>query len=244
MLMRSRIMETHPTQMKITLAQRRFGPFFGILLFICFAGWAGASVIVFDNSATGSIHLFDQNSSYSGAADFSLELTGIGPLGDDLRARASAHFTTANGFETSVLTAAEHASPRTAQADAIWEFRVTGSDTTFTMSGFHEVGGVTWSVEDLTANAVIGTQTFTGGFGNISGGGALLLGHNYRLTESAQTLGNSDEQATLSFKVGTDVTFQPQSHVPEAGGIGTTAAFFLTVAGMCWWRGRRGTQNA
>jgi len=107
------------------------------------------------------------------------------------------------------ITAAEHRNTRIAQADASWEFAVVDSDTSFSMQAFRESRATfSWALHDLTLDTI--NAYASSEVGGWSQTGALLLGHTYRLTESARTSGTSDELAQLNFSVGTDVVFIPE----------------------------------
>ncbi|MEI6916302.1 MAG: hypothetical protein WCL39_14300 [Armatimonadota bacterium] len=192
------------------------------------SGLAAAAVVVYDDYAASSLLLSDQSMTYSGSADFDIDLSARSsefPY-NTCYIRALSHYgpstmnTSGVCFQTIALTGAEHITPRIAQADAVWEFTVADSDTTFSMFALRELGTYSWALMDLTLDSLIATAACSGGMGGNVLEGSLLLGHSYRLTESVRTGLTSDELAQLDFGVGTDVIFalQPELDLQLPGG--------------------------
>lgn len=248
-------MKTRHSPLKSPLARRSLALaiFPGALLCLSSAGLVQGAVIVYNDFATGSVSLDDQTATHSGRADFDIGLSfpggWDGPEPGTVRAFShygpgTFNFSGGNVFQTVAFTAAEYRDTRTAQADSLWEFTVVDSDTTFLMSAVVELGALSWTLQDLTLDALVATYSLSG-FGGNTRSGILLQGHSYRLTESARTTGTSNELAQLNFSVETDVVFLPSAPnpVPESGAFLTNAVFLLALGGLGWWHRRHGQRS-
>ena len=248
-------------QFIIPVTRRALAVVAGLLLCGSIAG-SEAAVVVYDAYLTGNVALSDPSGdlhdSYSGRTGFDIrfDVSNSGIHGIDagaIGARAGFGLVSTYGstnsipaFFTHAFSAVEHRT-RVAQADAVWEFGVLDSDTTFQIDASWEIAFVSCLLEDLTLGSLVATYDGGGSnspYGGPSKTGALLQGHNYRLTQGVRINGYSDELAKMAFRVGTDVTFdlKPEfpNPVPESGGWLTNAAFLLTVGGMAHWLRRQG----
>jgi hypothetical protein len=211
---------------KLAICQRVVALLTGSLFCMSIVGFAEATVIVYNNYATSSLslggydgrygpipHPDNQNITYSGRADFDIGLGG-GAYPTDVRAWC-------HDFSMMATTQVEGFFTRIAQADASWEFAIADSEATFRMDGAVICGALSWSLQDLTLGQLIATDALgpTPGDGAIRNG-TLLLGHRYRLTERVQTMGSSDESASLNFSVGTGVVFIPEPSTMALAALG------------------------
>lgn len=208
-------------------------------LSVAWAASTQATVIVYDEHATGSLQLAGASLGYDGDGNFEIGLCQDGdfngPIGDpyecspgDVRA-TSTHGTGAQMFRVRAFTAIEVVPIRTAEVLSEWYFYVDGADTTFEVNSFRELASFGWTLKDITAGSVVASEVSVGPSPFATGSiisGSLLSGHYYRMNANVATRGTSDEQASIEFSVGDSVLFDPTA-VPAPGPLALMALGLL-----------------